>query len=165
MPRGASQMLPLLDTHLFICSLILQYVRLGTFVHYMRFYAKNGKLSQDRIDRLNELDFSWNVADDRWNTKYDGEERLQSLSNFISSQRLPRTATLTSFFSLSFSLGQVEGGQWQLRHPVQKLPAVSEAPACGKLYWLEYLSLTISTFSLQRLDQLSKKALPGRQAV
>lgn len=45
--------------------------RLGSFVHYMRFYVKSGKLSQDHIDRLNELGFSWNVTSDRWNAKYE----------------------------------------------------------------------------------------------
>lgn len=45
--------------------------RLGSFVHYMRFYVKGGKLAQNHIDRLNELGFSWNVTDDRWNAKYE----------------------------------------------------------------------------------------------
>lgn len=45
--------------------------RLGTFVHYMRFYEKRGRLSQERLDKLNELGFSWNVTDDRWNAKYE----------------------------------------------------------------------------------------------
>ncbi|KAL7547342.1 hypothetical protein ACHAWF_010660 [Thalassiosira exigua] len=50
--------------------------RLGAFVHYMRFYVKSGKLSQDYVDRLNGLGFSWNVTEDRWNAKYEGANRL-----------------------------------------------------------------------------------------
>lgn len=44
--------------------------RLGAWVHYMRFYVKSGKLSQDQIDRLNSIGFSWNVTEDRWMARY-----------------------------------------------------------------------------------------------
>ena len=50
---------------------LLSFVRLGSFVHYMRFYVKGGKLAQDHIDRLNEIGFSWNITSDRWNAKYE----------------------------------------------------------------------------------------------
>lgn len=73
--------------------------RLGSFVHYMRFYVKSGKLSKDRIDRLNGLGFSWNVTEDRWNTKYEAVSKYKaehgnfemtgghSLYNWLSYQR------------------------------------------------------------------------------
>ena len=38
--------------------------RLGSFVHYMRFYVKGGKLAKEQIDRLTELGFSWNVVNE-----------------------------------------------------------------------------------------------------
>ena len=52
--------------------------RLGSFVHYMRFYVKSGKLAQDRIDRLNELGFSWNVNADRWTAKYEDAAKYKA---------------------------------------------------------------------------------------
>jgi len=73
--------------------------RLGSWVHYMRFYSKGGKLSQDRRDRLDEIGFCWNVTDDRWMAKYQDACNFKtehgnfdvpashSLYNWISYQR------------------------------------------------------------------------------
>ncbi|KAL7536840.1 LOW QUALITY PROTEIN: hypothetical protein ACHAXR_007432 [Thalassiosira sp. AJA248-18] len=85
--------------------------RLGSFVHYMRFYIKGGKLSQDIIDRLTEIGFSWNVTMDRWNAKYEGENIVGIYLHF------PMHSMLTIVISV-FSFGQVQGRTWQLRRPI-----------------------------------------------
>jgi len=59
------------DTDWIITEMPLNVIRLGSWVHYMRFYVKSGKLSQDRVDRLNEVGFCWNVTDSRWMQKFE----------------------------------------------------------------------------------------------
>ena len=45
--------------------------RLGSFVHYMRFYYRQGKLSDERIKQLEDVGFSFNIIDTRWYDKYE----------------------------------------------------------------------------------------------
>ena len=52
--------------------------RLGSWVHYMRFYVQSGKLSQEQIDRLNGVGFCWNVAEDRWMSKYQALTKFKA---------------------------------------------------------------------------------------
>ena len=52
--------------------------RLGSWVHYMRFYIKQGKLSQEQIDRLNQVGFTWNVTEDRWMAKYQALSKYKA---------------------------------------------------------------------------------------
>jgi len=44
----------------------------------MRFYVKGGKLSQDHIDCLNELGFTWNVTSDRWNARFEALAKFKA---------------------------------------------------------------------------------------
>jgi hypothetical protein len=63
---------------------------LGSFVHYQRFYVKEGKLSQNHIDRLNGLGFSWNVANNRWMQKFEALQKYKTEhGNFDVSARHP----------------------------------------------------------------------------
>jgi len=43
---------------------------LGTWVHYNRFYRKNGKLPEEKIALLDKLGFVWNKNDEQWNVRY-----------------------------------------------------------------------------------------------
>lgn len=45
--------------------------RLGSFAHYMRHYHKQGKLSEERIKKLTDIGFSFNIIDTRWSDNYD----------------------------------------------------------------------------------------------
>jgi hypothetical protein len=45
--------------------------RLGPFVHYMRYYHKHGKLSEEQIKKLTDIGFSFNIIDSRWSEKYE----------------------------------------------------------------------------------------------
>ncbi|KAL7498301.1 hypothetical protein ACHAWT_008679 [Skeletonema menzelii] len=45
--------------------------RLGSFVHYMRYYHKQGKLSEEHIKKLTDIGFSFNIIDSRWSDKYE----------------------------------------------------------------------------------------------
>ena len=44
--------------------------RLGPFAHYMRYYYKQGKLSEEQIKKLTDIGFSFNIIDTRWSDKY-----------------------------------------------------------------------------------------------
>ena len=41
------------------CGIPFRQGKLGSWAHIQRNYYKNNKLSQDRIDRLNDIDFDW----------------------------------------------------------------------------------------------------------
>jgi len=45
--------------------------RLGPFCHYMRYYHKQGKLSDEQAKKLADIGFSFNVIDTRWSEKYE----------------------------------------------------------------------------------------------
>lgn len=45
-------------------------IKLAQWVATQRLSRKSGKLTQDQIDRLDELDFIWNFADETWMQKY-----------------------------------------------------------------------------------------------
>lgn len=68
--------------------------RLGSFVHYMRFYVKGGKLAQEQIDRLTKLGFSWNVVNDRWNSKFEMLAKFKADNNHFD---IPSGHTLYSW--------------------------------------------------------------------
>jgi len=45
--------------------------RLGSFCHYMRYYHKQGKLSDEQTKKLADIGFSFNIIDSRWSDKYE----------------------------------------------------------------------------------------------
>ena len=43
---------------------------LGSWVDNQRQFYKNNKLSEDRVDQLNEIGFVWNLEDVKWQLRY-----------------------------------------------------------------------------------------------
>lgn len=59
---------------------IIDNVRLGNWVDWQRVRYHNGKMSPQRIEKLNEIGFTWNVFESAWETKYN--LLLQYLDSF-----------------------------------------------------------------------------------
>ncbi|QNR65490.1 Helicase associated domain protein [Paenibacillus peoriae] len=46
-------------------------IKLGVWVNAQRQFYKNNKLSQDRIDKLNSINFTWSVANETWENNFN----------------------------------------------------------------------------------------------
>lgn len=45
-------------------------IKLGSWGQHQRGERRNGRLSTDRIEKLNKVNFIWNVEEDRWKQNY-----------------------------------------------------------------------------------------------
>ncbi len=82
---------------------------LGSWAHIQRRAKKNGKLSEEKIQRLNEVEFAWGFLESKWEEKYNElvaysvqhesvnvPARLTGLGSWVSIQRKnKRTGTLS----------------------------------------------------------------------
>ncbi len=78
-----------------------QYPKLGIWVSVQRKEYKNNNLSEERLQKLNEINFDWNPSDNLWNYMYNELVNFKNTNgHFIISRNNKSTQKLASWTSI-----------------------------------------------------------------
>jgi len=101
--------------HCRISTLSENYQLLGNWVHTQRTLRKQGRLDQDRIDRLDAIGFTWDLRRERWDTMFATLQDYHSANGHCDvPQTWPENRKLGNWVMMqrtAFKAGRLDGEQ------------------------------------------------------